>query len=101
MCCKRNSFYGRYMAVQLFLCNTHLEGKQPFEREAELTVHNRACPNGQRLRPADILLAHWSGGRDLALDVTVSHPCQSTELPGSADKARSFLRRKEKAKEKK
>ena len=99
VCCKRCSFYDRHSAVQLFLCDSLQEGKQPFTREVELDRHNRSCRNGRRLRPADILLAHWDGGKDLALDVTVSHPCQLSEIPCSEDKARSFLNRKEKKKQ--
>ena len=28
-------------------------------------------------RPADVLLPHWVGGKDAALDVTVINPCQT------------------------
>ena len=70
----------------------------PFQREVELTTHNATCRNGRKLRPADLLLPNFDAGKDLALDVTVSHPCQVAESPASEDKARSFLARKEKLK---
>ena len=65
-------------------------GDQPFHREAPLTRAN-AVPHGQALRPADLLLRAWVGGKDLAVDVTVSHPLQAAQQPWSADKARGFL----------
>ena len=36
----------------------------------------RALLPGNDRRPADIFLPHWAGGRDAALDVTVTHPLQ-------------------------
>ena len=65
-------------------------GDQPFQREAPLTKAN-AVPLGQALRPADLLLRAWVGGKDLAVDVTVSHPLQAAQQPWSADKARGYL----------
>ena len=35
-------------------------------------------------RPADVLLPHWAGGRDVALDVTVIHPLQDATMPNAA-----------------
>ena len=43
---------------------------------------------GNNDRPADVLIPHWAGGRDCALDVTVASPllpsrvAQSAETPG-------------------
>ena len=40
-------------------------------------------PGGDR-RPADVLIPHWTGGRDTALDVTVVHPLQSAMVVQAA-----------------
>ena len=47
------------------------------------------------LRPADLLIPAWSDGRPLAIDLTISHPCQNAELPYTGSKGTSFLKRKE------
>ena len=39
---------------------------------------------GDDRRPADVLLSHWVGGRDAALDVTVVHPLQDATMPNAA-----------------
>ena len=39
---------------------------------------------GDNRRPADILIPHWEGGRDAALDVTVINPLQDATLEGAA-----------------
>ena len=39
---------------------------------------------GQGGKPADILVPHWTGGKDTAYDVTVINPLQSAEVSGAA-----------------
>ena len=39
---------------------------------------------GADRRPADVLVPHWAGGRDVALDVTVIHPIQEATMPNAA-----------------
>ena len=39
---------------------------------------------GDDRRPADVLVPHWAGGRDVALDVTVVHPIQAATMPNAA-----------------
>ena len=39
---------------------------------------------GADRRPADVLVPHWAGGRDVALDVTVVHPTQAATMPNAA-----------------
>ena len=63
-----------------------------------LTTENASRTLRQQLRPADILLKGWDNGKDVAVDVTVSHPAQQSEKPWTADKARGFLRRRDEAK---
>jgi hypothetical protein len=47
------------------------------------TREDRALLPGTDARPADVLIPHWSGGKDTALDVTVVNPLQ-TELVSRA-----------------
>ena len=42
---------------------------------------------GTDRRPADILLPHWTGGKDAALDVTIVTPLQAATMPGAANTA--------------
>lgn len=44
----------------------------------------RALLPGNDRRPADLLIRHWAGGRDAALDVTVTHPLQNLTRAGAA-----------------
>ena len=44
----------------------------------------RALLPGNNRRPADILLRHWCGGKDAALDVTITHPLKSDTRAGAA-----------------
>ena len=48
------------------------------------TKEGRALIPGTNLRPADIFIPHWAGGRDAALDVTVTHPLQDRTRAGAA-----------------
>ena len=40
---------------------------------------------GTNERPADVLIPHWTGGRDTALDVVVSSPLLADRVARSAD----------------
>jgi hypothetical protein len=48
------------------------------------TREGRFLLPGNDRRPADLLIPHWTGGRDSALDVTVTHPLRPTVLAGAA-----------------
>ena len=50
------------------------------------------------LRPADILLKGWYGGRDTALDLTICHGWQGSQQQASRERWRAFLRKQEKDK---
>jgi hypothetical protein len=41
------------------------------------TREDRSLLPGTEARPADVLIPHWTGGRDTALDVTVVNPLQN------------------------
>ena len=61
------------MAVQDTLALLLQEGCQGVPKEVQIPI------SGSALRPADLLVASWSGGRDTAVDVTVCHAWQSGE----------------------
>ena len=44
------------------------------------------------------MLLHWAGGRDAALDLTITHPLQASEHPLSIRKMTTHLKRAEEAK---
>ena len=48
------------------------------------TKEGRFLLPGADRRPADVLIPHWAGGRDAALDVTVVNPLQVATLAGAA-----------------
>jgi hypothetical protein len=98
LCCKHNNFAKRHNAVQTTLIDSLQMARVPHQREAALALHNTGLSLQQQLSPADILLFSWQHSRDLALDVTISHPAQRTEQPFNNEKARTFLTRKEKDK---
>ena len=98
MCCRQNNFSARHGALQDSLLLVLGIAKQPAEREQPLRQANASRVLRQQLRPADILLRGWAGGRDVAVDVTIAHPLQLAELPWQVDKAKSFLRRREELK---
>ena len=39
---------------------------------------------GNDRRPADVLVPHWAGGKDAAMDITVVTPLQAATMPGAA-----------------
>ena len=54
---------------------------------------DRALLPGTEARPADILLPHWTGGRDTALDITVVNPLQLAFINQSATNPGHALRK--------
>ena len=48
------------------------------------TKEGRFLIPGADRRPADVLVPHWAGGRDAALDVTVVNPLQAATVAGAA-----------------
>ena len=101
MCCQSNNFAARHGALQGVLIEILAQARQPCEREVGLDTDNAGRTLRQQLRPADILLKGWDGGKDVAVDVTVVHPVQQSERPWNSTRAKSFLRKREEAKTKK
>ena len=95
--CRQNNFTAGHGALQDALLLVLGLAKQPAEREQALSTNSSRVIR-QQLRPADILLRNWAGGRDVAVDLTIVHPLQVGETPWSADRVKSLLRRKETAK---
>jgi hypothetical protein len=93
--CPRNNFWRRHNAVQETLLSLASQAGVPHVREAPLERSKRRGRLQTHMRPADVLLRHWAGGHDTAVDCTVSHPVQAAEHPLSGEKAKSFLRRLE------
>ena len=54
--------------------------------------------DGTGRRPADLLLKHYSGGSDVAVDLTVTSCLQISEYPLDVRKAKGFLAKAEKDK---
>ena len=96
LCCRRNNYYGRHFAVQEAFISMAQAGDMAFIREAPLSKANsngvELAWQGPALRPADLLLRAWKGGRDVAIDFTVVHPLQESQKPWTQDKARTFLK---------
>ena len=61
---------------------------QGVDKEVPLAI----CPD-QRLRPADLLLRHWDGGRHLAIDLTIAHGWQAAAQSSSGAVTRERWRR--------
>ena len=104
LCCPRNNFVTRHMAVQDTLASLLQEGGQGVTKEVRIPFA------GNAMRPADLLVANWTGGKDTAIDVTVCHAWQVGEHRAvgatgqevvSRERWRTFLRRKEAEKHKK
>ena len=86
------------MAVQDTPAGLFQQGGQGVTKEV------RIPHAGNALRPADLLVANWMGGKDTAIDVTVCHAWQLGEHRAvgstgqemvSRERWRTFLRRKE------
>jgi hypothetical protein len=86
------------MAVQDALAILLQESGQGVTKEVPIPLA------GAALRPADLLVANWSGGKDTAIDITVCHAWQVGEQRAagninqdiiSRERWRTFLKRKE------
>ena len=62
LCCRRNNFVVRHMAVQDALAQLLQEAGQGVTKEVPIPSA------GSSLRPADLLIPNWSNGRDTAID---------------------------------
>ena len=80
--CAKVGFGPRHHGIQSFLCRSLAQAHLPHDREVDVV--------GDGTRPADVLLKCWEpGGRDLAVDLTVTHLCPNSvgrPGPGTAGK---------------
>ena len=70
-------------------------GDLSFGREVPLTksLSNETTASARlALRPADLLLKAWQGGKDVAVDFTIVHPLQQSQKPWAKGKAEAFLK---------
>ena len=65
VCCDKNGSTRRHNALRDSLFEVLVQGSIPAAKEVT---------SGNRRRPADILLIAWERGRDVAVDLTVTHP---------------------------
>ena len=89
--CKKNLMVPRHHALRDQLCD--VLQKAGLRHKAEVVIP----PGGGRVspfaleRPADILLIGWDRGRDVAVDLTFSHPLNVSCHPLSREKAKRHL----------
>ena len=80
--CARTGFTLRHLGVQNYLCQV---------LSAAHVAHNREVAVGTAGdRPADIMLTRWSGGQDMAVDLTIVHPLAAGTRPQGGSAARVF-----------
>ena len=89
--CKKDFIYHRHNALRDQLCTVLTSAGISHAKEVLIP------PGGGRVnpfaleRPADILLIGWDRGRDVAVDLTVSHPLAPHCHPLSLEKSKRFL----------
>ena len=90
VCCMRNGPSRRHNALRDAIFNALVQSAIPAAKEVT---------SGNRKRPADILLIAWERGRDVAIDLTVTHPLGLSHHPIVVDNAARHCRRAESAKQ--
>ena len=89
--CKKNLLVPRHNSLRDHFCEILLKAGLRFAKEVVIP------PGGGRVspfalkRPADILLIGWNRGRDVAVDLTFSHPLNLSCHPLSLEKAKRHL----------
>lgn len=89
VCCDKNGSTRRHNALRDALFEVLVQGAIPAAKE--VTSNNRR-------RPADILLIAWERGKDVALDLTVTHPLGLAGHPIIVQHAARHCRRAESTK---
>ena len=95
LCCPRNNYIARHGAVQDVLLSLLSDAGQGCTKE--VTIPNADAA----LRPADLLVRNWHGGKDTAMDITICHGWQAREQTVGRERWRTFLKCKKGAKHKK
>ena len=89
VCCSKNGLTRRHNALRDAIFDVLMQSAIPAAKE--VTSRNRR-------RPADILLVAWERGRDVAVDLTVTHPLSLSAHPIVVDNVQRHCRRAETAK---
>ena len=89
VCCKQNGSTRRHNALRDAIFDVLVSASIPSAKEV-------TC--GTRQRPADILLLAWERGRDVAVDLTVTHPLGLSQHPIVVQNAARHCARAEAAK---
>ena len=89
VCCDQSGSTRRHNALRDAIFDALVRSSIPAAKE-------QSC-NG-RQRPADILLLAWERGRDVAVDLTVTHPLGLSQHPLNARNAARHCKRAEDAK---
>jgi hypothetical protein len=89
VCCDKNGSTRRHNALRDALLEVLVQAAIPAAKEQT---------SGGRRRPADILLVGWERGRDVAVDLTVTHPLGLASHPIVVKSATQHCRRAEEAK---
>ena len=105
LCCLRNNHSRKHAAVQEAVVSCLVECGQAVRKEEHLPDEAQPLDaNGKKkhLRAADIFLPAWDAGRDVAIDLTISHGWglseQARGSPGelvSRERWRTFLCKRE------
>ena len=90
VCCPKNGITRRHNALRDAIFEVLVQNAIPAAKE--VTSRNRK-------RPADILLVAWERGRDVAVDLTVTHPLGLASYPFVVDNAARHCQRAEAAKQ--
>lgn len=86
VCCDKNGSTRRHNALRDALFDALVQASIPAAKEVT---------SGNRRRPADILLLAWERGRDVAVDLTVTHPLGLSGHPIIVQNAAQHCRRAE------
>jgi hypothetical protein len=86
VCCEKNGITQRHHALRDAIFDVLARGAIPAAKEV-VSAH--------RNRPADILLVAWERGRDVAVDVTVTHPLAPSCYPLVLQRVGQHCRRAE------
>ena len=89
VCCDKNGGTRRHNALRDALFDVLVRNSIPAAKEVT---------SGNRRRPADILLVAWERGRDVAVDLTVTHPLGLSAHPIVVQNVAQHCRRAETAK---
>ena len=96
--CRKNLVVPRHHALRDHLCDVLQRAGLRYAKEVVIPSGGGRISPFALERPADILLLGWDRGRDVAVDLTFSHPQNLSCHPLSLEKAKRHLSDVERAK---